>query len=204
MTQVTLNLTKGEKIDLTKTNPGLKSVKVGLGWDVNAGTGDSFDLDAFAFGLRETPPRLKESGDVLYFGSPATGNASNPKERGVMAGALTHSGDNLTGAGDGDDETMTINFDKLPADVNEVVVGVSIYKAAVRGGQTFGRVKNSYSKIYDGGSNVTLANYDLNEDYSSFNAIVVGKFYRHNGEWKFQTIGEGKNGDLNAIATSFS
>lgn len=198
-----LNLVKDQKIELTKDNPGMTAARVGLGWDINTGTGDEFDLDVFAIALVNGKSTGSEN-NVLYYRSPATGNPANAKERGTLGNALIHSGDNLSGEGSGDDETITIDFSKLPADVDTVVVGVTIYEATSRGGQTFGRVKNSYAKIYNGSNNTPVAVYDLNEDYSSYNAITVGRFYRHNGEWKFQAIGTGSNLNLSQIVDSFA
>lgn len=197
---MTLNLVKDQKIDLTKNHPGLTSVKVGLGWTENKGTGDEFDLDAFAFALRDAAPSLN---DVLYFNSPSTNNPSNPDEKGALNGALIHSGDNLTGHGDGDDETIVIDFSKIPVEITQIIVGVSVYDAVGRGGQTFGRVSDSYIKVYNAATNAEIANYDLNEDYSSYNAVVAARFYRHNGEWKFQALGQGKNGDLKTLASDY-
>lgn len=188
----TLNLVKDQKIDLTKTNPGITKVKVGLGWNVNAGSGDAFDLDACAVVLKETGPRLAPE-NVLYF-----------KQLKVLEGALVHSGDNLTGEGDGDDEVITVDLSKVPAEFNEVVFAINVYDAIARGGQTFGRVSGAGVRIYNGDSTIPLASYDLNEDYSSFNSVVVGKLYRHSGEWKFQALGEGRNGDLNTVIGTLS
>lgn len=188
---VTLNLTKGERVDLTKTNPQLKVAAIGLGWDVRSGGGAEFDLDAFALGL--TGKKLVDApGHICYFG--------NKK---VMNGSIEHSGDNLTGAGAGDDETIKVDFSKLPAGVDEVVVCVNIFQALSRGNQNFGQVNNAFIRIYDWETKAEILKYDLSEDYSAFNGMVMGKLYLNNGEWKFQAVGEGKNGDINVIAGTF-
>lgn len=181
----TVNLEKGERVDLTKTNPGLKKVNVGLGWDVAGANAASYDLDAFAFSL--VGGKLVDGPrSILYFG--------NKKCTG-----MEHGGDNLTGVGDGDDETIKIDLDALPGD--ECYIGVNIYQAESKK-QNFGQVKNAFGRLYDADSNQELMKYDLSEDYSKFTAIVVGKLYKKDGEWKFQAIGEGKNGDINKIVES--
>lgn len=193
----TVNLEKGQRVDITKTNPGLKVAAIGLGWDVKAGAGDAFDLDAFGLALQGK--KLKElPAHILYFGSPKTANKPQ-----ILGGALTHSGDNLTGAGEGDDETILVDFSKLPATVDEIIVCVNIYKAASRNNQNFGQVNNAFVRIYDFDSKAEILKFDLSEDYSAFNGMVMGKLYLKDGEWKFQAVGEGKNGDINEIAQLF-
>lgn len=178
-----LNLTKGERVDLTKTHPGLKKVNIGLGWDV--GGTSSFDLDGFAIllhGDKYTNPK-----DMIYF--------SNLEGDGVK-----HHGDNLTGAGEGDDETISLEFEKVKADA--IVVGCNIYQAEGRK-QNFGQVKNAFIRVYNPDTKEVLAKYDLSEDFSGATGIILGKVYNKDGEWKFQAVGEGRNGDLNKIADTF-
>lgn len=183
-----LSLVKGQRIDLTK-GTGLKIAAVGLGWDV----GDNFDLDAFAIALRDG--KIKDTpADVLYFGSPKVGGKPV-----LFNGGLTHSGDNLTGAGAGDDETILIDFSKLPADVTEVVIAVNIYEANNRR-QNFGMVNNAFVRVYDFETKQEICKYDLTEDYSAQTALVTGKLYKKDGEWKFAALGEGKVGDINDVA----
>lgn len=181
----TLNLTKGQKIDLTKANPGLKTIRLGLGWDVKSGSGSDFDLDGFALILKED--KWKEVSDMVFF-------------RQLEAPGVKHSGDNLTGAGDGDDESITITLPEVKG--NAVLIGCNIYQAAERR-QNFGQVKNAFIKVYNHDTNEVLAKYDLSEDNSADTGFVLGRVYNHNGEWKFEAVGQGKNGDLNQIAQTY-
>lgn len=205
-----LVLAKGEKLDITKSAPGLKQVKVGMGWDVNAGNSGDFDLDAFAIALNtEGKTSLMEG--VLYFNSnvdsrDANGNinwkdATRPYPF-IMDGALEHSGDNLTGQGDGDDETITINIDKIPDGVDKFKIFANIFQAAERN-QRFGQVQNAYIHIYDPATNTEFGRYDLSEDYSSATAVELGEFYRHGSEWKFVPNAIPSNLPLDKIAESF-
>lgn len=170
----TVNLDKGQRVDLTKENPGLTKVTVGLGWDVG-NSSNAFDLDAFA---------VPKGGSIVYFGA-------------LTGPGLKHHGDNLTGAGDGDDELIDVDLSAVQKD--EIFICVNIYKAGERH-QNFGQVKNAFLRIFKTGTTEELLKYDLSEDYSGFTGIVMGKLYKKDGEWKFQAIGEGKNGDINAIA----
>ena len=194
-----LNLSKGQKIDLTKTAPGLVLLACGLGWDVNQGNAGAFDLDAMALALDTNGKLYKGTDGLLYYGLATTSGA--PFE--CLGGALKHTGDNLTGQGDGDDETIHIDLSKVPADVNSVNILVSIFDAKSRA-QTFGMVRNCFIRCYDVNTKQELARYDLQEDYGSFSNVVFGKVYRHNGEWKFEAIGEGKTGSVEDVLKSFS
>ncbi len=182
-----INLSKGQKVDLTKGNPGLKKIMVGLGWDVNAfDSGADFDLDASAFlvGANGKCPTEKEF--IFY------GNLIHPSE------AVKHMGDNLTGAGEGDDEQIEVDLTKIPANVEKIAFTVTIYDAEVRR-QNFGQVSNAFIRIVDEVSGKELIHYDLGEDFSIETAVVVGEMYRHNGEWKFNAIGSGFHGGLAAL-----
>ena len=182
-----INLTKGQKVDLTKGTPGLTKLMVGLGWDVNAfDTGGSFDLDAAAFLLGENG-KITRTEDFVFYG-----NLQHP------SGAVEHLGDNLTGAGDGDDEQIKVDLSKVPANIERIAFTVTIYDADVRR-QNFGQVQNAYIHIQDMVSGADLIRYDLGEDFSIETAIVVGELYRHNGEWKFNAIGSGFQGGLAAL-----
>ena len=186
-----INLSKGQKVDLTKGNPGLKNIMVGLGWDVNAfDTGADFDLDAAAFmlGFNGKSPTDKEF--VFY------GNLEHP------SGAVKHMGDNRTGDGEGDDEEMEIALADVPANVERIAFTVTIYEAEARR-QNFGQVSNAYIRIVDKDTNQELIHYDLGEDFSIETAIVVGELYKHNGEWKFNAIGSGFQGGLAALCGHF-
>lgn len=179
-----INLSKGQKVDLTKGNASLKHIMVGLGWDVNAfDSGADFDLDASAFmcGANGKCPTEKEF--VFY------GNLEHP------SGAVKHQGDNLTGEGDGDDEQIFVDLKAIPESVDKIAFTVTIYEAQERR-QNFGQVSNAYIRIVDEDTNQELIRYDLGEDFSIETAIVVGELYRHNGEWKFNAIGSGFQGGL--------
>ncbi len=182
-----INLSKGQKVDLTKGNPGLKKIMVGLGWDVNAfDSGADFDLDASAFlvGANGKCPTEKEF--IFY------GNLTHPSE------AVKHMGDNLTGEGEGDDEQIEVDLTKIPANVEKIAFTVTIYDAEVRR-QNFGQVSNAFIRIVDEVSGKELSHSDLGEDVAIETAVVVGEMYRHNGEWKFNAIGSGFHGGLAAL-----
>lgn len=184
-----VNLTKGQRVDLTKTNPGLNIVHVGLGWDVAKAGSAQIDLDAFALVLAGDPAKLTDQKRLVYFNNKS-------------ADGVEHMGDNLTGVGDGDDETVKIDLSKLPADATEVAICVNIYDAVTRK-QSFGMVSNAFIRVYEPTENKELMKFDLTEDYSAFNAMIMGKLYKKDGEWKFQAVGEGLNGDINQVATKF-
>ena len=180
-------LSKGQKVSLTKDNPGLQKVIVGLGWDVNVyDSGASFDLDAAAFMLGENGKCPTEQEFIFY------GNLEH------KSGSVKHLGDNLTGEGDGDDEQIQIDLSMIPANVAKVAFTVTIYDAEVRR-QNFGQVSNAFIRIVDEATGTELIRYDLGEDFSIETAVVVGELYRHNGEWKFNAIGSGFQGGLAAL-----
>ena len=186
-----INLTKGQKVDLTKGNPGLKKLMVGLGWDVNAfDSGADFDLDAAAFMLGDNGKCPTEKEFIFY------GNLTHPSE------ALKHMGDNLTGEGEGDDEQIFVDLSKIPSNVSKVAFTVTIYEAESRG-QNFGQVSNSFIRIVDESTGQELIHYDLGEDFSIETAAVFGELYRHNGEWKFNAIGSGYQGGLAALCENY-
>lgn len=200
-----VSLSKGQKISLTKAasdagiSGGLTKVCVGLGWDVNQFDGGAkFDLDASAFGLGANGKVLSDDYFVFY-GSNKT-NAQGMKCD--PTGCIVHTGDNRTGLGDGDDETIMIDLQSLPADVDRIAVTVTIYDAEVNR-QTFGQVSNSYCRIYDATTGTEIVHYDLGEDFSIETAIVVGELYRHNGEWKFNAVGAGWQGGLAALCNNY-
>lgn len=182
-----INLSKGQKVDLTKGNPGLKNIMVGLGWDVNAfDSGADFDLDAAAFMVGENGKCPTEKEFVFY------GNLEH------ASGSVKHMGDNLTGEGDGDDEQIQIDLTAIPANVAKIAFTVTIYDAEVRH-QNFGQVSNAFIRIVNEANGQELIRYDLSEDFSIETAVVVGELYRHNGEWKFNAIGSGFQGGLAAL-----
>ncbi|MBQ7522233.1 MAG: TerD family protein [Clostridia bacterium] len=186
-----ISLSKGQKVNLTKGNPGLKNVVVGLGWDVNAfDTGGSFDLDAAAFLLGANGKVTKTEDFVFY------GNLTHP------SGSVQHLGDNLTGDGDGDDEQIKVHLADVPAEIDKIAFTVTIYDAEQRH-QNFGQVNNAFIRIYNEDNGEELLRYDLGEDYSIETAVVFAELYRNNGEWKFNAIGSGYGGGLAALCGSY-
>lgn len=186
-----INLSKGQKIDLTKTNPGLVNVTVGLGWDTNKyDGGNDFDLDSSVFLLGSNGKCSSESDFVFYNNTTGAG------------GAVVHTGDNRTGDGDGDDEQVNVNLSTVPASIEKIAFSITIHDAETRG-QNFGQVNNSYVRILNADSGEELIRYDLGEDFSIETAVVVGELYRHGGEWKFNAIGSGYQGGLAALVTDF-
>ena len=182
-----INLSKGQKVDLTKGNPGLRKIMVGLGWDVNAfDSGAAFDLDAAAFMLGQNGKCPTENEFIFY------------KNLEHSSGAVKHMGDNLTGEGEGDDEQILIDLTLIPANVDKVAFTVTIYDSDARR-QNFGQVSNSFIRIVDETTGQELIRYDLGEDFSIETAVVVGELYRHGGEWKFNAIGSGFQGGLDAL-----
>lgn len=186
-----ISLKKGQKIDLTKTNPGLSKVLVGLGWDVNKYDGGSaFDLDASAF-MQDTNGKARNENDFIFYG--------NLKS---ACGSVEHLGDNLTGDGDGDDEQIIVDLSKVPADIDKISFTVTIYEHEARQ-QNFGQVSNAFIRIVDSATGTELVRYDLCEDFSIETALVVGELYRNNGEWKFCAVGSGFGGGLAALCANF-
>lgn len=186
-----INLSKGQKVDLTKTNPGLKKIMAGLGWDTNKyDGGKDFDLDASVFMTGASGKVEKDRNFVFY---------NNPQDE---AGSVIYGGDNRTGAGDGDDETVKIDLSAVPADVEKISFTVTIHEAKERG-QNFGQVSNAYIRIVNDDDNSELIRYDLGEDFSVETAIVVAELYRHNGEWKFAAVGSGFQDGLSGLCRNF-
>lgn len=182
-----INLSKGQKVDLTKKNPGLKKIMVGLGWDVNAfDSGSDFDLDAAAFMLGSNGKCPTDKEFIFY------GNLEHP------SASVKYMGDNRTGEGEGDDEELEVVLADVPSNVERIAFTVTIYEAEARR-QNFGQVSNAYIRIVDKDTNQELIRYDLGEDFSIETAIVVGELYKHNGEWKFNAIGSGFQGGLAAL-----
>lgn len=186
-----ISLQKGQKVDLTKGNPSLSKIIVGLGWDVNKYDGSAdFDLDASAFLVGENGKVLSDSDFIFY---------SNLQH---SSGAVIHTGDNLTGEGEGDDEVIKVDLKAVPANIAKIAFTVTIYEADVRA-QNFGQVSNAYIHIVDETTGKEIIRYDLGEDFSVETAVVVGELYRYNGEWKFNAIGSGFAGGLYALCKNF-
>ena len=186
-----INLFKGQKVNLTKDNPGLSKILVGLGWDVNKyDGGSSFDLDASAF-LLGANGKVTSDADFVFYGKLQHDS-----------GAVQHMGDNLTGSGEGDDEQIKIDLAKVPANVEKIAFTVTIHEAEERR-QNFGQVSNAFIRIADETTGQNLIRYDLGEDFSVETAVVVGELYRNAGEWKFNAIGSGFKGGLRALCLNF-
>ncbi len=186
-----ISLQKGQKVDLTKGNPGLSKLMIGLGWDTNKYDGGSdFDLDAAAFMLGENG-KVTSQGDFVFYGN---------KEH--ESGSVTHMGDNLTGEGEGDDEQVKIDLTKVPASVQKITFTVTIYDAETRR-QNFGQVSNAFIRVVDEAKGQELIRYDLGEDFSIETAVVVGELYRNGSEWKFNAVGSGFSGGLAALCANF-
>ena len=184
-----VSLAKGQKVDLTKTNPGLTKVSVGLGWDTNKyDGGKEFDLDSSVF-LLESSGKVTGPEGFVFYNNTTGGN-----------GSVVHSGDNLTGDGDGDDEVVHIDLSKVPSNIEKITFTVTIHDAENRG-QNFGMVSNSFIRVFN--ESAELIRYDLGEDFSIETALVVGELYRHGGEWKFAAIGSGYQGGLVALCNDF-
>lgn len=185
-----VSLSKGGNVSLTKEAPNLTAVLVGLGWDARTTTGADFDLDASAL---MTGPEGKVVSDqhFVFFN-----NLRSPD------GSVEHTGDNLTGEGEGDDESIRVNLAAVPANVAKVVFPVSIYEAESRQ-QSFGQVRNAYIRVVNQSDGKELARYDLTEDASTETAMVFGELYRHGAEWKFRAIGQGYASGLRGIAQDF-
>ena len=186
-----ISLQKGQKVDLTKTNPGLKKLHVGLGWDTNKYDGGAdFDLDAAAF-ILNSEEKVGNEKDFVFYNNSVGAN-----------GAVTHKGDNKTGAGDGDDEVVSIDLTTVPAEVNKIVFTVTIHEAEARK-QNFGQVSNAFIRIENQETKEEILRFDLGEDFSIETAVVFGEVYRNGTEWKFNAIGKGYQGGLAILCNSF-
>uniref|UniRef100_UPI0035B10463 TerD family protein n=2 Tax=Cellulomonas fimi TaxID=1708 RepID=UPI0035B10463 len=183
-------LAKGGNVSLTKEAPNLTKALVGLGWDVRTTTGAGFDLDASALLVGANGKVLSDAHFVFY------NNLTSPD------GSVTHTGDNRTGEGDGDDEAIVLDLAAVPADVERIVFPVSIYDAPARQ-QSFGQVRNAFIRVVDQSDGNELARYDLSEDASTETAMIFGEIYRHGAEWKFRAVGQGYDTGLAGIATDF-
>jgi len=187
---VSVSLSKGGNVSLSKQAPGLTAVVVGLGWDPRTTTGADFDLDASAIML-DTSGRVLSDSHFVFFN-----NLQSPD------GSVEHMGDNLTGAGEGDDEQIKVNLTGVPAEVGKVVFPVSIYEAEQRQ-QNFGQVRNAFIRIVNQADNNEIARYDLTEDAATETAMIFGEIYRSFGEWKFRAVGQGYASGLKGIAQDF-
>jgi tellurium resistance protein TerD len=185
-----ISLSKGGNVSLTKSAPGLTNILIGLGWDARATDGAAFDLDASGF-LLTAAGKVRSDADFIFFNQPASAD-----------GSVKHLGDNTTGEGDGDDEQITVDLTKVPADVDKIAVSVTIHEAEARK-QSFGMVSQAFVRVVNAADNTEIVRYDLSEDFSIETALVFGEVYRNSGEWKFRAVGQGFQGGLGAMAKNY-
>ncbi|WP_327703789.1 TerD family protein [Streptomyces decoyicus] len=185
-----VSLAKGGNVSLSKEAPGLTAVTVGLGWDVRTTTGADYDLDASALLCTEAGKVVSDAHFIFY------NNLTSPD------GSVQHTGDNLTGEGEGDDESIDVTLSGVPAEIAKIVFPVSIHDAESRG-QSFGQVRNAFIRVVNKADGAELARYDLSEDASTETAMVFGELYRHGAEWKFRAVGQGYASGLAGIAADF-
>ncbi|WP_127781631.1 TerD family protein [Rhodococcus sp. X156] len=185
-----VSLSKGGNVSLSKEAPGMTAVLVGLGWDARTTTGTDFDLDASAI-MVDTNGKVISDKHFIFFN-----NMTSPE------GSVEHTGDNLTGEGDGDDEAIKVDLAKVPAEVDKIVFPVSIYEAESRN-QGFGQVRNAFIRIVNQTGGSEIARYDLTEDASTETAMVFGELYRNGTDWKFRAVGQGYASGLKGIATDY-
>ena len=186
-----INLSKGGNINLSKTAPTMNKVDLGLGWNPRATDGKAFDLDAVAFLTGENGKVLGDGGFIFF------------NQKNSPCGSVNHNGDNRTGDGEGDDESISVDLSKVPADVAKIVFAVTIHEGQ-QNGQNFGMVDKAYIRVINQDANAEeLARFDLSEDGSTEVAMIFGELYRHSGEWKFKAVGQGFGGGLGALAASY-
>lgn len=182
-----ISLNKGGNVNLSKEAPNLENVLVGLGWDARATDGQDFDLDASLFMVRDDGKVPSDAHFIFY---------NQPKS---PEGSIEHTGDNRTGAGEGDDESILVTLSRVPAEVQRLVIVVTIHDADARR-QNFGQVSNAFVRIVNRDNNQEVVRFDLSEDYSTETAMIFGEIYRHSGDWKFRAVGQGYSGGLRALA----
>jgi tellurium resistance protein TerD len=185
-----VSLVKGANVSLSKAANNLRHIILGLGWDARSTFGIDFDLDASAF-LVQANGRVRGDHDFIFYNQLKS-----------SCGSVEHTGDNRTGDGEGDDESVKVDLDRVPLEIVKIVVAVTIHDAALRQ-QNFGMVSNAFMRIVNSDDNTELARYDLTEDYSTETAMVFGEVYRHNGEWKFRAVGQGYTGGMAALAVNY-
>ncbi|MCQ9162474.1 TerD family protein [Arthrobacter sp. STN4] len=185
-----LTLEKGNNLSLTKADPGLQQALVGLGWDPRTTTGEAFDLDASAL-LVGANGKVRSADDFIFYNQPA-----------AKDGSVVHQGDNRSGVGEGDDETILIDLSKMAADVERVVIVVSIDKADERR-QNFGQVRGAYCRVVNQANDAEIVRFDLSEDAAPETSMLFAEVYRNGAEWKFKAVGQGYATGLAGIATDF-
>lgn len=187
---MSISLNKGGRLSLSKEAPGLTHVLVGLGWDARATDGAAFDLDASAFMLGADGKARSEADFIFY------------NQLKSVCGSVEHTGDNLTGEGEGDDEAIKVDLTKVPAEVQKIAFTVTIHEAEQRK-QNFGQVSNAYIRVVNADNNTEITRYDLAEDASTETAMIFGELYRHSGEWRFTAVGQGYAGGLAAMCRQY-
>lgn len=185
-----ISLSKGGNLSLSKTDPTLTKLLIGLGWDERATSGQDFDLDASAFLLTSTG-KVRGDHDFIFYNQLKSAD-----------GAVEHTGDNRTGLGDGDDEVIKVDLTRVAPDVEKIAITVTIHDAQIRN-QNFGQVANAFIRVVNEQTGSEVVRFDLAEDYSVETAMVFGEVYRHNGEWKFRAVGQGYSGGLAAMCHQY-
>lgn len=186
-----IQLSKGQRIDLTKDNPTLSKTIIGLGWDVKSyDGGQDYDLDASAF-LLNSAGKCRQDLDFIFYNNLRSTD-----------GSVEHTGDNRTGEGDGDDEQIKVDLSKVPADVDKIAITVTIHDAEARN-QNFGQISNAFVRLVDELTGQEILHFDLGEDFSIETAVVFCELYRHGGDWKFNAVGAGFQGGLAALVNAY-
>lgn len=185
-----VSLGKGGNVSLSKEDPGLTKILIGLGWDTRSTDGTDFDLDASAF-LLTASDKVRGDTDFIFYNLLKSAD-----------GSVEHTGDNRTGEGDGDDEAIKVDLSRVPAEIQKVSIAVTIHDAEARR-QNFGMVANAFIRIVNDLTQREIVRYDLTEDASTETAMVFGEVYRHNSEWKFRAVGQGYQGGLAPLARNF-
>ncbi|MDK1670694.1 TerD family protein [Moraxella osloensis] len=185
-----ISLNKGGNLSLSKTDPSLKKLLIGLGWDERATSGAEFDLDASVF-LVTASGKVRGDHDFIFYNQLKSAD-----------GAVEHTGDNRSGAGDGDDEAVKVNLSMVSPEIDKIVITVTIHDAQARG-QNFGMVTNAFIRVVNDETGAEVVRFDLAEDYSVETAMVFGEVYRHSGEWKFRAVGQGYSGGLAAMCRQY-
>ncbi len=185
-----ISLNKGGNLSLSKTDPSLTKMLIGLGWDERVTSGQAFDLDASAFLLTQNG-KVRGDHDFIFYNQLKS-----------IDGSVEHTGDNRTGQGDGDDEVIKVDLSRVAPDIDKIAITVTIHDAAARG-QNFGQISNAFIRVVNEVTGVEVVRFDLAEDYSVETAMVFGEVYRHNGEWKFRAVGQGYSGGLAAMCHQY-
>lgn len=187
---MSVSLAKGGNVSLSKEEPNLAKILIGLGWDTRTTDGVDFDLDASAF-LLAAGDKVRGDADFIFYNNLRSSD-----------GSVEHTGDNRTGAGDGDDEALQVDLMRVPTDVQKIAIAVTIHDGEARR-QSFGMVSNAFIRIVNDATGREISRYDLAEDASTETAMIFGEVYRHNGEWKFRAVGQGYKGGLAPLARNF-